>query len=95
MVQMENPKESRNLPARHSALYHRHTLPDHLRRLSTVWLYYEECHAMHDALCKVLDPVGGPTAVPTITMAYVSYCTFAVNFDTLLLAKSLKNVVAF
>jgi hypothetical protein len=35
------------------------------------------------------------TAVPTITMAYVSDCTLAVNSDTLLLVNGLKNVVAF
>jgi hypothetical protein len=35
------------------------------------------------------------TAVPTITMAYVSDCQFAVNSDVLLLVNGLKNIVAF
>jgi len=35
------------------------------------------------------------TAVPTITMAYVSDCALSVNSDALLLVNGLKNVVAF
>ncbi|KAK8088998.1 hypothetical protein PG997_003959 [Apiospora hydei] len=35
------------------------------------------------------------TAVPTITMAYVSDCVLAVNADALMLVNGLKNIVAF
>jgi hypothetical protein len=35
------------------------------------------------------------TAIPTITMAYVSDCAFPVNSDVLLLVNGLKNIVAF
>ncbi|OCK81673.1 MFS general substrate transporter [Lepidopterella palustris CBS 459.81] len=35
------------------------------------------------------------TAVPTITMAYVSDCALPVNSDALLLVNGLKNIVAF
>jgi hypothetical protein len=35
------------------------------------------------------------TAIPTITIAYVSDCAFPVNSDVLLLVNGLKNMVAF
>ncbi len=35
------------------------------------------------------------TAIPTITMAYVSDCALPVNSDVLLLVNGLKNIVAF
>jgi hypothetical protein len=35
------------------------------------------------------------TAVPTITMAYVSDCALPINSDVLLLVNGLKNIVAF
>lgn len=35
------------------------------------------------------------TAVPTITMAYVSDCILPINSDALLLVNGLKNIVAF
>ncbi|KAL6150932.1 hypothetical protein ACJQWK_10933 [Exserohilum turcicum] len=35
------------------------------------------------------------TAIPTITMAYVSDCALPVNADVLLLVNGLKNIVAF
>jgi hypothetical protein len=35
------------------------------------------------------------TAIPTITIAYVSDCAFPVNSDVLLLVNGLKNIVAF
>jgi hypothetical protein len=35
------------------------------------------------------------TAVPTITLAYVSDCALVVNSDVLLLVNGLKNIVAF
>jgi len=35
------------------------------------------------------------TAMPTITIAYVSDCAFPVNSDVLLLVNGLKNIVAF
>ncbi|KAF2502935.1 MFS general substrate transporter [Lophium mytilinum] len=37
----------------------------------------------------------GLTAVPTITMAYVSDCLLPVNMDALLLVNGFKNIVAF
>ena len=35
------------------------------------------------------------TAIPTITMAYLSDCALPVNSDVLLLVNGLKNIVAF